>query len=133
VEPAPDPYVEGVTIGFLLSAEEEGRLDPSTSELTPQVTNELRVRLGVAQRDAARQTTCRTATDPVDLDPAVGDVLYLGGPVAVSTRQGDRLTSRPVVFHPEPTGSKLTIELPDLHLRVGPAPGSSTFRLCERS
>jgi hypothetical protein len=100
--------------------------------LTPEVINEFKVRLGVAQRvDPERVVDCRTYDAPITIDPAVGDQLHLGSDVAIATIEDGRRTSRSVVRRPLLGGTELTVELPDLHLWVGPRPGATTFRLCQ--
>lgn len=132
VQPLPDPYAsEAVTIGFLLTAAANGDLTPSTVPLTAEVLNEFRVRLGVAQHHGERAPTgCSLLTDAVELDPEQGDVVRIGGPVAITTVENGQATSKPVRFDPALSGDELTIELPDLHLQVGPWRRASSFRLC---
>jgi hypothetical protein len=65
----------------------------------------------------------------MDLDPAKGAVYGITAPVAVSTRDGERVTSAPVNFYPS-NGATLRVELAGLHLRLTPPPGASSVRLC---
>jgi hypothetical protein len=133
VQPVPDPFAgESVSIGFLLDAVEDGKLEPSTTPITPAVENEFRVRLGVAQRiSEGTLEGCQTHREPVRLDPEVGDVLYLGSAVGIATQADGRRTTRPVQFRPQDGGTQLTVELPDLHLIVVPGRKATTFTLCE--
>jgi hypothetical protein len=65
------------------------------------------------------------------LRPARGTTFALGSPVRVTTVGSDgRPTSPPVNFNPI-NGTELTVELPDLALRVAPLPGRPRFLLCE--
>lgn len=133
VQPVPDPYSsDAVNMGFLLTAKQNGDLTPSKVPLTPAVVNEFRVRLGVAQRPGSGgyPTGCRTLTTAMVVDAAKGDVFVIGTPVAITTEKGGRPTSPRVVFAPA-SGTKLTIELPDLRLRITPAQGAASFSLCE--
>ena len=133
VQPVPDAAAsDAVTIGFLLTAAKNGDLIPSSIPLTPAVVNEFRVRLGVAQRvHAGRPARCRTYDRPITVDPQPGEVLHLGSGVLIAAFEDGQRVSRPVLFRPDEGGTQLTIELPDLHLWVGPARGEATFRLCE--
>jgi hypothetical protein len=133
VQPVPDSSTLGAaTIGFLLDAEADGKLTPSDDELTDEVVNEFKVRLGVAQRRVPEAPTgCQAVPVPLDLDPEVGDVLSLDGPVAISTVAGGQPTSEPVLFQPRINGSQLTIELPDLHLRLTNPNSGDTVTLCD--
>lgn len=131
VRPEPDAYDGGLSIGFLLDAADAGKIEPSTFPLTERDKNEFRIRLGVAQRTAeAFPSACETGTDPVVLTPAVGDRVVIGSPVVLTTAdERGRPTSPPVLRRP-PEGRELTVELPDLRLRVAGAPGSASFTLC---
>jgi hypothetical protein len=133
VQPIPDPYAsDAVNMGFLMSAERSGNLTPSTAPITPEVENEFRVRLGVAQRFSdAFPTSCKTITGQIRLAPDVGDRYLITEPVAIATRDGDRQNGPPVVFHPARNGKELTIELPKLQLVVMAPDGKPTFQLCE--
>jgi len=134
VQPAPDAAAsDAVTIGFLLTAAKNGDLTPSTVPLTPEVVNEFKVRLGVAQRFRPGPVSdCRTYDKPIVLDPELGDVFYLGSGVTMSTFEDRQRTSRGVVLQPAEGGTQVTIELPDLSLWVGPTRLSPTFTLCEK-
>jgi hypothetical protein len=131
VRPEPDPFDGDLTIGFLLDAAEAGRLDPSTSPITDRVENEFRIRLGLAQRqERIDPSGCELRSEPLDLTPEVGERIGIGSPVNIRTldEQG-RVSSPPVQRHPI-GGSALAAELPDLHLRIGPAAGSNGFAVC---
>ncbi len=133
VSPIPRAFIRDATIGFLLAAEADGKLTPSTVPLTTGVVNEFKVRLGVAQRRVLGSPTgCHDLPGPIDIAPAKGDVLQLAGTVTISTVDDDQPTSRPILFKPDALhGSELTIELPDLHLRLEPPIGATTVALCE--
>lgn len=132
VVPAVDSLgIESVTIGFLLTAQRNGDLTPSTLPLTPLVLNEFRVRLGVAQRlSPERPTGCTIYDQPIDLSPQLGGVLHLGSPALISTLEAGQRSSPTIIYRPQLRGSELTIELPDLDLRIEPAPQAETFTLC---
>jgi hypothetical protein len=132
VQPVPDPYAsDAVTIGFLLSAEQAGRLNPSTTPLTPAVIDQFKVRLGVAQREGdGPPSGCRTHEAPLSIDPQPGDVLHLGSAVGIAPATAGQQSGAAVQFNPI-AGTELTIELPDLHLVVVPAWLATSFELCE--
>lgn len=134
VRPIPDVFHSPeLTIGFLLDAVRSGRLSPSAGSVRPREANEMRIRLGVAQRDPlSAPQECQPQDSPSMIRPAEGTVYELGSPVVLSTVDQDgRPTSQPVRFAPR-DGRRLTIELPDLALRIGPAPGATSFEMCER-
>ena len=74
VRPIPDVYLSRtLDIGFLLDAKRSGRLDPSTNPLTPKQVNEMKVRLGVAQRrNDARSAPCATRRSALEHPPRQG-------------------------------------------------------------
>jgi hypothetical protein len=119
-----------VTIGFLLNAQRDGKLPDDDIPINDRTVNEMKVRLGVAQRaDHVTPTDCRTVEGELDLTPARGDVLRVNSPVTIGTHDGRRRTSPRVQFSPD-RGRALTVELPDLDLRIAPGPGASSFELC---
>ncbi len=132
VVPASDSGAsDRVTIGFLLEAASHGSLTPSTIPLTSAVVDEFKVRLGVAQRSLpGLPSGCRIYDEPVLLNPRRGDVVYIGGRVSVAVLGDGQRSSRPVIFDPLIGGYELTIELPDLSLRIGPAGQAARFGLC---
>jgi hypothetical protein len=131
----PDVFLgRNLTIGFLLDAKRTGRLHPSTKPLKAIDVHEMRIRLGVAQRELARPTTvsCAARSRPLVLHPAKGDRFRIGSPIEMTTvGPGGARTSRRVAFVP-PNGQELTIELDHLALRVTPTPSERSFVLCER-
>lgn len=131
VRPEPDAFDGDLTIGFLLDAAEDGRLEPSTLPLTDRVENEFRIRLGVAQRPSDELPTgCTTQTEAVDLSPEVGDRILITTPVNLMTIDEDGLVTSPLVLRRPAEGLEHTVELPDLRLRVAPAGGATTFTVC---
>ena len=78
----------------------------------------------------SRPVACQDVPGPVDIEPAVGEVLHLSRPTLISTVEDGEPTSRPVLFQPQLNGTELTIELPDLHLRLEPV-RSDAVALCE--
>ncbi len=133
LQPIPDPYAsDKVNMGFLLTAVRNGDLDPSTTELTPSVVNEFKVRLGLYQRPAEQfPKSCQTVTGMLEISPPKGASYVFPDPIQVATRTGSRPTGPFVGFNPAAAGNRLTVVLPDLDLLVAPAPGARSFRLCE--
>ena len=133
VRPIPDVYLSRtLDIGFLLDAKRSGRLDPSTDPLTPKQVNEMKVRLGVAQRrNDTRSAACATRRTALELRPEKGTTFVLTTPVQIETiDEAGRPTSKKLTFRPV-DGNELTIELPDLALRVHALRGQTGFGLCE--
>lgn len=140
VRPVPDPFdSDGLTIGYLLRAEEEGRLVPSTVPLTPEVVNEFRVRLGFApstEPETVAPPALEDCTwdDTLDISPEQGERMLVSSAVRVWTTDGPggETTSPAVSFRPEKREpvSLFTAELPDLHLRLD-APGDDPVFLCQ--
>jgi hypothetical protein len=131
VRPESDPYDGDLTIGFLLDAVEGGKLDPPTSSITDRVENEFRIRLGVAQRRGdIDPTRCQRRTEPLDLTPAVGERIGIASPVHLMTIDEQRQVTSPRVNRLPRGGAVLSVELPDLRLRIAPATGSTTFTVC---
>jgi hypothetical protein len=136
VRPVPDEFDgDGVTIGFLLSAERAGRLDPSTIPLTPEVVNEFRIRLGFAQSgswEGLKVETCEEQLEPFDLELAKGESVAINQPFRAHTidEVGGEATSALVPFRPR-NGLRFTAELPDLKIRIVPQPGTDPLKICE--
>jgi hypothetical protein len=133
VRPIPDIYLSRtLDIGFLLDARRSGRLDPSTDPLSGRDVNEMKVRLGVAQRsNDARSKTCATRGSALELRPEQGSTYVLTTPVQVETlNEAGGASSRKVTFRPV-DGNELTIELSGLALRVDALRGQAGFGLCE--
>jgi hypothetical protein len=132
VRPIPDVFhSKTLTIGFLLDAKRSGRLEAPSRPIPEAQVNEMRVRLGVAQRERSVQPTCAARAKPLRIRPDKGTTFAFDTAVMISTvdRSG-RPTSPPVSFAPT-NGQVLTVELPDLALRVAPMPGAGRFRICE--
>jgi hypothetical protein len=131
VRPEPDAYDGELTIGFLLDAAEDGRLDPSTFPITDAVEQEFRIRLGVAQRQTTEVPTgCRPSQQPIDIEPEVGDRIWIASPVAIMALDEQGRVASPIVRRRPGEGSELTAELPDLRLRLAPTGGATTFTVC---
>ena len=129
LQPLPDPYAsDQVTMGFLLTALRNGDLEPSTTELTPFVVNEFRVRMGLYQSPAkAFPSSCQTVKGKLELSPEKGKGYVIPDSVQIATRKGSRPSGPFVTFNPVAAGNHLTVVLPDLDLVVFPAPGATSL------
>jgi hypothetical protein len=132
VEPIPDVFVADgeLTIGFLLSAERHGKLDPPEGRISPRLRAELRLRLGLAQRAGdltALAAECQQVQAPYRMTPERGTRLVLQQDIVVRNVQGE-VASRPVRYRAG-DGRVLTVELDDLRLRIEPVNGTN-LRLC---
>ena len=92
----------------------------------------MKIRLGVAQRrNDARSAPCATRRSALELHPAKGTTFQLTTPIRVEMiDDAGRPMKKAVTFHPV-DGNELTIELPDLALRIDALPGQTGFGLCE--
>jgi hypothetical protein len=134
VRPVPNvSYSRDVTIGFLLDANDAGKLPDPSGPVPQRVVNELKVRLGIAQDYVEPHAqTCREVRGPLDLSPSKGSVYGFLKPLTISTRTGSKPTSVAVVFN-STYGRRLTVELEGLDLRIAPASGNRSFTLCRQS
>ncbi len=132
VRPIPDAFgTDLTTIGWLLEAEENGKLKPSSDRLTELEVNEYRIRLGLAQQSGRKALSeCEESAKGVRLQPAEGDVIGFRGSIRVFTVDGIPVTSNPVDFV-DHNGNTLRVELPDLDLAIFPVPGRAPMSLCE--
>ena len=132
VHPINDPFLDDVTIGFLLDAQRAGKLPANDSPIPPAQLNELKVRLGLSQHDdQAPPTDCRTVEGSLDISPAKGTALGIKSPVAVTNRdRADRGSSPPVRYLPA-NGRTLRVELDGLDLHIAPVPGASEIVICQ--
>ena len=117
--------------GFLVQALEDGKLDASTRPITPAEAGEFRVRLGLAQRD--EEPRAGECTLPVVPEPTIypkGTRFWATAPILarLSDEEGNPV-GQAVSFQPS-AGHSLTVELPDLPLRLTIA-GDGRFRRCE--
>ncbi len=133
VRPLPNPFIiDEVDIGFLLGLQEDGKLrSDASTPLTPRIEEEMRVRLGVAQRRLpAFGAECRVETGPLEISPERGTTFDLQGPVSIVTRVGAEVGAEPVTFRPV-NGGHLTIELDDMDLIIRPPFGASELEWCD--
>ncbi len=133
VKPIPDIFLgDGVTIGFLLDAQASGKLHAPTGRMSPQLRNEMRVRLGVSQGPGGFPVSCEEHGKPLDITPDKGTLFSITTPLMIATRDGAHATSAFVPFNPG-DGNTLTIDLADLDLRIAPVPGAKAFTICAGS
>ena len=140
VRPVPDPFDgPGLTIGFLLQAEREGRLNPSTNELSLWEIAEFKVRLGFAQDieppGEIQWGECKQARSVV-ITPEKGQSYAINKAVDVQFvgrgKNGKgRPASPPVRFQADGLNPlHMTATLPDLRLRIKPADGKGKVAVC---
>lgn len=124
---------EGPSVGWLLDARRDDRV-PRPGPVSPEVQDELTIRLGIRQQfaDVAEPgaLTCRVHTAPLDLHPARGDRLRLVTPVGVRLIDAQAPTFFASKFDPA-AGTELEIALDGLQLRVGALAPETTFELCQ--
>lgn len=132
VQPVPDIYAsDQVNMGFLRTALANGKLRPSTVELTPEVVNEFRVRLGLSEGPATSfPPSCTPVGRSLAVDLREGDRFVLTDSANVATRQGKRPTSGPVQLLPKQNGAEFRAELPTLELIIAPTRASKDLRYC---
>jgi hypothetical protein len=131
VRPFSGLFVPGpVTVGFVLDTAEHGRLRAPEKPISPELADELRVRLAVSQHSGAPPSGCRTAALPLELDPGAGTTLRLTQGVQIAVRRERRRDEAPVPYNPA-NGRLLTIVVNGFHLRVEAAP-HTTLAVCPR-
>jgi len=127
-----------LSVGFLIDARNSGRL-PAPPALTPSRRDEIVVRLGVEQRDAAppSHVNCRRYAHTLVLHPAKGAVYVIKGleSVAIAYRPPRGTAAGAVDFAPL-KGRLLVIQVRGLELHVAPATFAARsvvrpFTLCE--
>ena len=129
----PDPGIFAfyqVDVDYLRSARAEGRLPSRPERFRPEVELEATLLLGLKQVEAplAAAATCVTHEKPLRLEPAIGDQLTPRTPVNVAVvGEGGHSSRRLLVV---PSRGALEVVLPDLDLRLTPAPGAKSFVLC---
>ena len=122
----------GLTVGWLRSAARQGKLPPR-QVMNPLTRTVTLVQLGLAVRGGTSppHLTCRTSSEPVAVDPKLGDVWRMGTDIQVALRGP---TGKPAGFSQALLWSVATplvqVTLPNLKLLVTPAPGARSFRLC---
>ena len=126
----PDPNTllgDDVTVGWLLDAKAAGKL-PDIGTLSPELENQLRVRLGVSQTNEPAVGTCKPMEAPLDITPTKGQQFGLGSSVTISLMDGT--TGLASVPYSILNGGRLTIELDGLHLQVAPAYRTKSYTWC---
>ena len=132
VRPLPNAFITpDLDMGFLIDARDAGKLREPPSGLTPETVEELRVRLGFPQRaEPVFMASCRIMTEPVEIRPDRGEVFAVRSPISVRTVSDGGPDGPPAYLKPA-DGGRLTAELDDLHLRIGPGFGAKSFEWCE--
>jgi len=119
-----------VTIGWLLRQQRAGKLPPAPSP-DPFTTNNLKLRLGLNQ--FAKQVPtgpCFKRSAPVDLQPAVHQVVRIDSPVFVTTLDNGHRSSLPLRFD-SANGRSLVVGLTGLNLRFLPTVTPSSITICQ--
>ena len=136
VRPVPDAFdSEGLNIGWLLDAERDGKLEPTTFPITDEIENEFRIRLGLMETDSLDGVDlfdCADVKKPFDLRLDEGDVVGMTRPFKAVTidRNGGPPTSRAVDFTPTLNGVRFEAVLPDLLLRITPSSKGPPMKVC---
>jgi hypothetical protein len=117
-----------VTIGWLLAAEQAGKL-PVPPPTTTSTENEILVRLGVSQSSGTSGGQCASQSGPVDVVSVRGDTVMLADTVFITTADGAQSTSPPVQFGPN-DGRLLTFEVDGLPLRLYPGSSNAPIVIC---
>jgi hypothetical protein len=124
-----------MTIGWLLDARRRGEL-PRGRGLPESAEPFLRIQLGVAAtrndpntipKDPMEATGCTRHTEPVGLEPSVGDRLTFQTPVRVAGRHGFAPSTPWITF----LEGEVEVTLPELRLIVAPAADEDHFVLCQ--
>jgi hypothetical protein len=131
VRPLPNPFIpDALDMGYLREARREGKLDPPRLPLHPGVVEQMRVRLGLAQRKAiAGPAACTPIEGPLVVDLEEGASFPLRTPIEVVGIGADGTRSQPVPYQPA-NGAMLTVELPDLRVEVRPPFGARAAQWC---
>lgn len=111
-----------LSVGFIIDARNSGRL-PAPPALTTSGRDEIVVRLGVEQRDAAppSHVNCRRYADTLVLHPAKGAVYVMLESVAITYRPPQGTVAAGAVDFAPSKGKLLVIQLPGLELHVAHA------------
>lgn len=124
---------EGPSVGWLLDAQRAGQV-PDPRPVPAAIQDEVHLRLGLRQSfrsgpNARDGRTCRTYSEPSELDPREGDSFTLVSDMGVRLRDA-KAPSLLAARYLHLAGSELTVELDDMHLTFAPLAPATTFRLC---
>jgi hypothetical protein len=119
-----------MTVGFLLDAQEQGRLTAPDGPLSPALEEELTLRL-VANQDHAQgpATGCRRV-ERLEVDPAPGDRYRIGSPVRLALARSAAEPPTQVQLTPR-RGARLTFQLGGVPVVLSPPLGADAFELCD--
>jgi hypothetical protein len=121
-----------MTVGWLRQADRNGVLPDPDGELNPLILRVVPLQLGVAVVDddppeeEPEGLRCATHTEPLALDPAVGDRLAFQTAAQVAGRSGGEASTLWRAIEP----STVEITLPDLQILLAPVEGETEFRVC---
>jgi hypothetical protein len=118
----------GMTVGWLLEADRDGKLPAPTGPMNPIVAQTVPIQLGVAPVDGATADglTCEDHTEPLAVDPTVGDRWYFESTVLIAGRKDGQANTFQSAYPP----GGYEIALPDLQLLLTPPLPGSAFRWC---
>jgi hypothetical protein len=124
-------YSRTLTLEWVLAEGAAGRIaEPGDADAVTDAS--LHLWYGLVDHELpTADVHCTPTGTSVLLDPEVGDEILLGGPARVFNIIADGHFGLTSPFTTIPTdGRRLSVELPDLHLRIDPAVGEDTFLLC---
>jgi hypothetical protein len=126
----PDYFdADGVTYGWLLGLKQQGKV-AAPGVVSDRVRGVVPLRIGVAQLQTPPPTANCQHLGPIDVNPKPGDTYGILTTVNVTALQDGQPASLPVKFDTA-NGSTLVIRLPNLHLRVTPAPPDKVMTICQ--
>jgi hypothetical protein len=131
----PDPAVTelpGVDVGWLLDAEQAGKLPPAVTA-SPELAAQLTVMVGIESlpdRSPPPGSSCAIERAPIAMTPAVGTQWLVQGTVEVAAAVAGRPVGPTMSYTGVGRGTLLQIEQPDLDLVLSPMPGGHSYRLC---
>ena len=88
------------------------------------------MKLGIAQVDESYVGDCETHTEPLPLQPEVGDRFHLGTALDIALVGEDGELGLPVTFQPADGVGTIEVVLDGLDLVIRPRPGEGSFVLC---
>lgn len=122
---------DDMTIGFLLDARAAGRLPAPEKPLSPELRDELTIRIAIQQHQPENDApACAAVASPLRLDVTRGDIIHIDSPVAVSLARPSTDPPVRVIFDPRPLGSELTVQLDGYPLIVASLRGAAAVRAC---
>jgi hypothetical protein len=124
----PEPaFASGITVGWLRDLAASGQLEEPT-DIPQTLHDQIRMRIGLAQRPAVPLDGCPILTAPMITTLPQGTVLSISGaPLIAELLRNGQPTGAKLTLAPE-NGSEITVELPDLELRLSAGDPSTVIR-----